>query len=38
MREQAGDGKAATERHFNWKHKAPYLLENSAASTKVIMN
>jgi len=21
MREQAGDGKAATERHLNWKHK-----------------
>jgi len=23
MREQAGDGKAATERHLNWRHKTP---------------
>ena len=38
MREQAGDGKAATERHLNWKHKTQYVLENSAASTEVITN
>jgi len=38
MREQAGDGKAATERHLNWKHKTPHLLENSASSTQVITN
>jgi hypothetical protein len=36
MREQEGDGKAATERYLNWKHKTLHVLENSAASTKVI--